>query len=380
MTLSILLTPFRWFKREFIPFRILDRYLFFDFLKNFAGTLILLTSMIVIYEFTNNMKYLVSSKVQQSHVYFYILYSVPGMIVQVASPALMFSVCFVVGQYSVNKELVAIMVAGVSFLRIITPILFFGFFVWMFMTFFSQFVVIPANKQAQIEYSYMAKGANRLIDFVYQFHVKGKNGFYYVYWIDEKENTVKGGFNYVDIGEDGLPNYTVSSQKAKFVENPHHWILYDVEEIRFNSDLEVVSREKIPEKNYPFPEDIKYFSRPTRNPEQMNFFELAEEIESRIGKGIPYRDVLVQRHVTFAMPLMSFIVVALGALAGAITKRSAGVASLGLTIAVVLLYYILYSTAKTLAENGGLPIWLGIWITPFLFITAAYVLYKKMNI
>ena len=112
----------------------------------------------------------------------------------------------------------------------------------------------------------------------------------------------------------------------------------------------------------------------------MNFFELAEEIESRIIKGIPYRDVIVQRHATFAMPLMSFVVVALGALAGAITKRSAGVASLGLTIAVVLLYYILYSTMKTLAENGGLPIWFGIWFTPTLFISAAYILYRRMNI
>jgi len=380
MTLKLLLTPFYWIKREFIPFRILDRYLFFDFLKNFLGTLILLTSMIVIYEFTNNMKYLVSSKVNQLHVYLYILYSVPGMVVQVVSPALMFSVCFVVGQYSVNKELVAIMVAGVSFLRIITPILFFGFCIWIFMTFFSQFIVIPANKNAQIEYSYMIKGANKLVDFVYQLHIKGKNGFYYVYWIDEKENTVKGGFNYIDISPDGLPNYVVASQKAKFTPSPHNWTLYDVEEIRFNKDLEIVSREKYPEKNYPFPEDVSYFSKPTRNPEQMNFFELAEEIESRIIKGIPYRDVIVQRHVTFAMPLMSFVVVALGALAGAITKRSAGVASLGLTIAVVLLYYILYSTMKTLAENGGLPIWFGIWFTPVLFISAAYILYRRMNI
>ncbi|GBF50243.1 permease [Leptospira ryugenii] len=377
---SIILKPILWIKREFIPFRILDRYLFFDFLKNFLGTLILLTSMIVIYEFTNNMKYLVSSKVDQTHVYLYILFSVPGMIVQVVSPALMFSVCFVVGQYSVNKELVAIMVAGVSFLRIITPILFFGFCAWIFMSFFTQFVVIPANKKAQIEYSYMIKGANKLVDFVYQLHIKGKKGFYYVYWIDEKESMIKGGFNYIEINADGLPNFVVSSQKAKFTPEPHNWTLYDVEEIKFNDKIEVISRKKIESKDYPFPEDIQYFSKPTRNPEQMNFFELAEEIESRIIKGIPYRDVIVQRHATFAMPLMSFVVVALGALAGAITKRSAGVASLGITIAVVLLYYILYSTMKTLAENGGLPIWFGIWFTPVLFITAAYFFYKRMNI
>lgn len=380
MNFQSLLYPFYWFKKEFIPFRIIDRYLFFDFLKNFLGTLIMLTAMIVIYKFTDSMKYLVSSKVSQSHVYLHILYSVPAMIDQVVPPALMFSVCFIIGQFSVNKELVAIMVAGVSFLRIITPILFFGFVVWILMTIFGQLVVIPSNRLAQIEYSIMAKGSNRLIDFVYQFHVKGKNGFYYVYWIDEKESMVKGGFNYIEISPEGLPLYTVSSQKAKFIPKPHSWILYDVEEVTFNEDLEVLSRTRIPEKTYFFKEDISYFSRPTRNPEEMNFFELADEIESRIIKGIPYRDVIVHRHTAFALPLMSFVVVAIGALAGAITKRSAGVASLGLTIAVVLLYYILNSTAKTLAENGGLPIWFGIWLTPVVFIVAAYFLYRRMNI
>ncbi|MDF3819473.1 LptF/LptG family permease [Leptospira sp. 96542] len=372
--------PIRWFKQEFIPFRIIDKYILFDFLKNFAGTLIMLTSMIVIYKFTDVMKYLVSSKVAQSHVYLHVLYSMPAMVDQVVPPALMFSVCFVIGQFSVNKELVAIMVAGVSFLRIITPILFFGFIIWILMTIFGQFVVIPANKKAQIEYSIMAKGSNRLIDFVYQFHVKGKKGFYYVYWIDEKESMVKGGFNYIEVSEDGLPVYTVSSQKAKYIASPHSWTLYDLEEVRFNSELEIVSRTKYAEKTYPFPEDLNYFSKPTRNPEEMNFFELADEVESRILKGIPFRDVVVHQHMAFAMPLMSFVVVAIGALAGAITKRSAGVASLGLTIAVVLLYYIINSTTKTLAENGGLPIWLGIWITPTIFIAAAYYLYRKMNI
>ncbi|MBM9590311.1 LptF/LptG family permease [Leptospira sp. 201903075] len=378
--MNLLLTPFLWFKKEFIPFRTLDRYLFLDFFKTFLGTLIMLTSMIVIYKFTDVMKYLVSSKVNQVHVYLHVLYSLPSMVDQVVAPALMFSVCFVIGQFSVNKELVAMMVAGVSFIRIITPILFFGIAIWLVMTLFGQTVVIPANKQAQIEFSIMAKGSNRLIDFVYQLHIKGKKGFYYVYWIDEKDNTVKGGFNYIEITPDGHPTYTVSSQKAKFIPSPHSWVLYDAEEVRFNENLELVSRIKYPEKTYDFPEDLAYFSKPIRNPEEMNFFELADEIQSRITKGIPFRNVIIQQHMAFAMPLMSFVVVTLGALAGAITKRSAGVASLGLTIAVVLLYYILNSTAKTLAENGALPIWIGMWMTPVIFTSAAYLLYRRMNI
>jgi lipopolysaccharide export system permease protein len=351
-----------------------------EFFTTFIGTLLMLTAMILVYEVTNNMKYFVESRESPVYTYLYIAYSIPSMVVQVISPSLMFSVCFVVGQFSANKELVSIMVAGVSFLRIVSLILAFGFFMWIFVAIFTQFVVIPSNKKAQNNYSYMVKGAGKMTDLVYQYHVKGKEGFYYVYWYDVKESAVKGGFNYIKVLPGGLPEYVISAQRANFKSETKIWELIDIEEIHFNDNLEVTKYEKIANKAYNFPESIDYFSKPTRNADGLNFFELGEEIEERKFKGIPYKDLIVERHATFAMPLMSFIVVSIGALAGALTKKSAGVASLGITIAVVLLYYIFYSTGRSLAENGGIPAFAAIWFTPVLFIGGAYYLYKKMNV
>jgi LPS export ABC transporter permease LptG len=351
-----------------------------EFFTTFIGTLLMLTAMILVYEITNNMKYFVESRESPVYAYLYVAFSIPSMVVQVISPSLMFSVCFVVGQFSANKELVSIMVAGVSFLRIVSLILFFGFFMWIFVAFFNQFVVIPSNKKAQNNYSYMIKGAGRLTDLVYQYHVKGKEGFYYVYWYDVKESAVKGGFNYIKVLPGGLPEYIISAQRADYKIDSKSWYLTDIEEIHFDKNIEVTSYEKIPNKTYNFPEAIDYFSKPTRNPDGLNFWELGDEIEERKAKGIPYRDLVVERHATFAMPLMSFVVVTIGALAGALTKKSAGVASLGITIAVVLLYYIFYSTGRSLGESGGIPAFVAIWFTPALFIGGAYFLYKKMNV
>lgn len=371
---------FREWKAEFFPIRILDRYLFMEFFKTFLGTLLMLTVMIIVYEITNTMKYFVENKQNAMYAYLYIGYSIPSMMTQVISPSLMFSVCFVVGQFSANKELVSVMVAGVSFLRIITPILVFGFVMWLFVAFFNQFIVIPSNKLAQYNQSFMIKGAGRITDLVYQYHVKGKEGFYYVYWYDDKASAIKGGFNYIKVPPGGLPEYVISAQRAEYNAENRNWRLLEVEEIRFTEDLKVAKVERVPERVYEFPEAINYFSKPTRNPDGLNFWELGDEIEDRKFKGVPYRDLVVQRHAIFAMPLMSFVVVAIGALAGALTKKSAGVASLGITIAIVLLYYIFYSTGRSLGESGGVPPWFAIWYTPVLFIGGAYVLYKKMNV
>lgn len=364
----------------FYPVRILDKYVFLDFFKVFLGTLVMLTTMILVYEITNQLKYFVESKETASYAYQYILFSIPSMVFQVVAPSLMFSVCFTIGQLNAGKELVAMMVAGVSFFRIVFPILAFGLLIWILMIFFTQFAVIPGNKIAQKNQSYMIRGAGRLTDLVYQFHVKGKEGFYYVYWYDEKESSIKGGFNYIRILPEGLPDYVVSAEKAIYRKESNDWLLTNVEELVFNKNLEIEKIQKFSEKVYNFPESIDYFSKPIRNPEGLNFWELGEEMEIRKAKGVPYLDLIVQRHEQLAMPFMCFVVVFIGSLAGAITKKSAGVASLGITIAVVLFYYIFYSTMKSLSENGAIPVWLGVWLTPFLFLTAGYFSYKKLNL
>jgi lipopolysaccharide export system permease protein len=111
----------------------------------------------------------------------------------------------------------------------------------------------------------------------------------------------------------------------------------------------------------------------------MNLFELSAEIEVRKNKGVPFSD-LEERHAIFAVPIMCLIVVIIGAIAGAYTTKSAGVMSLGISVGVVFLYYIMYSTGKSLGENGGIPPWVAVWSTSIFFFGVSYFLYKKFNL
>jgi lipopolysaccharide export system permease protein len=77
---------------------------------------------------------------------------------------------------------------------------------------------------------------------------------------------------------------------------------------------------------------------------------------------------------------MSIIVVIIGAISGTFTKKSAGIASLGITIGIVLLYYILFSIGKSLAENGGIHPTIGVWFTPILFLVISLYLIRKFNL
>ena len=360
--------------------KLLDRYVFFEFLRIFLGTLVMLIGILLISLLMDNMKNFVNSEAGQSHSVLFVLYNIPQLTVTVSSPALMFAVCFVIGQFSVNKELVSMMSAGLSFYRIITPLVMFGFVIWFLALIISETIVRPFNSAAENEMSYILKGMGVVKDLVYQYHIKGKSGFYYIYLYDEKDKKIKGGFNYIHMKKNGLPDFTVSGNNATYNEQDKSWLIEQVEEIRFDEELKIAEYNKYFEKKYSFNESVEYFLKPSKNVNEMNFFELGDEIGTRMSKGIPYYDLLVERHSIVAMPIMNIIVVIIGAIAGSFTKRSAGVASLGITIVIVLLYYIIFSAGKSLGETGVIPAGLAVWFTPGLFLGVTFWLYKRFNL
>lgn len=366
--------------KKILGMRLLDRYLFSEFVKTFLGTVVLLTGILLISTLMDNLKVFIASKEASYHIYLFLLYSIPKMVVWVIPSALMFAVCFIVGQFSTNKELVSTMAAGVSFYRTVRPLFFFGALMWLFVLFSNEFVVRSLNSLAAYEHSVLLKGVGTKTDLVYQLHIKGKEGFYYVYWYDDTRKSVRGGFNYIKINKKNLADYVISAQNAIYDAKKDEWTLEQIEEIIFDESMNIKSFKKYEQKVYKFPENADYFKKPVKKVEEMNFAELTEEMEIRKNKGIPYNDLAVERHSVFALPLMCLIVVIIGAIAGAYTKKSAGVASLGITIIVVLIYYILYSAGKSLGENGVLPPSVSVWSTSVLFLILSYVLYKKFNL
>lgn len=340
----------------------------------------MLVGILIISQVMDNMKTFIASKESTLHIYLFLFYNLPKMATLVLPMALMFSVCFVVGQFSTNKELVAAMAAGVSFYRIVTPIFVFGGFMWIFMLLLSEVVVRPFNTLAAYEYSLIQKGVGTKTDLVYQLHIKGKEGFYYVYWYDAPTKSVRGGFNYIKLNQKNLAEYVISAQNAKYNETEKNWKLEKIEEIYFDEKMKVQSYTRYNEKIYNFPESADYFSKPRKKVEEMNLFELSAEIEVRKNKGVPFSDLEVERHAIFAVPIMCLIVVIIGAIAGAYTTKSAGVMSLGISVGVVFLYYIMYSTGKSLGENGGIPPWAAVWSTSIFFFGVSYFLYKKFNL
>lgn len=376
--MSILRFPKYLFKELFPP-KLIDKYIFSEFIKTFLGTLILLTGIMLISQVMDNLRNFINSKQAPFHIGLFLIYSMPKMVIAVIPASLMFSVCFIVGQFNVNKELVSIMAAGVSFYRATLTIFLTGFLLSITVFFFSEYLVRPANSFANEELSIILKGIGTKKDLVYQLNTKGKEGFYYIYWYDNERKMIRGGFNYIKLSSLNFPEMILSAQNASYSESTGLWTLEKVEEIQLDNKLDIKGYDVYEAKSYSLPEKPEYFQKPLKSTEQMNFVELTEAIQERKDKAKGYYDLEVERQTIFALPFMSILVVIIGAISGTFTKKSAGIASLGITIGIVLVYYILFSIGKSLAENGGIHPAIGVWATPFLFVLVCIYLIRKFN-
>ena len=357
--------------------KLLDKFIFFNFLKIFLGTILALTILMTISMVIDNTKTFVETKQSNSQIYLYVLASLPKMISTVLTPSIMFSSCFVISQISVSKELLAMTTAGISFFRVIRLMIVFGLFLSVFSIFFNEFVVKHTNKVAQNQISLIEGGSGNFKNLVYQYHIKGLKGFYYAHYFEPKTKSIKGGFSYIEQNKEGIPLFIISGKNATYNNSTKLWTLTEVQEINFDKLANIESIKKFEKKEYSFPEANTYFEKVKKSVEEMNFLELEDEIKVRKQKGMAYFDLLVEQQAIFALPFMNLIILIIGCFAGSLSEKSAGVASLGITIGIVLVYYIIYSIFKSLGDGGQISPYIAAWFTPFLFLLVSFFFYKK---
>lgn len=357
--------------------KIIDRYIgkefVFGFLLAVFGLTLMFMSMTVLE--TLGME----SNQSKDYLYKYYLYMIPQTIVFVIPAAMMFSVCFIVAQFSNAREMVACFSAGISFYRVIMPILIFAMLVSLMIVPFQNYIVTPSNRAASENMNQYRKNTRTMENVVWQTNLKGKEGYYFVYFFDREKDRIIGGFHIMEMNGK-VPRRMLQARQAYYNEDGS-WTLKLVKDVHFRDDLTVEKTDLKPEMNITLPEDKNFFANPMRDPNELSFGELIDEIEFRESNGftaVPYR---VQVHASLSFPFMCFIVALVGAIAGNMgSLRSGGplIRALLLSTATIFFYQLAFRIGQNLGETGILPPFAAGWgPTGFFALAAVYLIHKN---
>ena len=114
---------------------------------------------------------------------------------------------------------------------------------------------------------------------------------------------------------------------------------------------------------------------------EMTLKEIHAEIKKVKSKHFSAQRLLTEFHRKIAFSFAAFIFVLIGVPLAIRSQRGDKSASVGITIILTLIYYILLTLGKTLAENGTLPPIVAMWSPNVIMGTVgAYLLYQVQKV
>jgi lipopolysaccharide export LptBFGC system permease protein LptF len=149
-----------------------------------------------------------------------------------------------------------------------------------------------------------------------------------------------------------------------------HWTLAMGTERTFNptGKRSIITFEE--RSDYVIPHSFQEFRRETKDPEDMNYQELAKYIETLRASGYDASKYVVDLRAKFSYPVVSFVMVIIGFPFALRSPRSGAAMGLGLSVFIGLTYWIVLQLGISLGHANMLPPTLAAWISHILFAAA----------
>jgi lipopolysaccharide export system permease protein len=277
-----------------------------------------------------------------------------------------------VGRLSERNEVIALRTSGWSLTRLAVPIIAAGVVVGAMTLAMNEYVVPRTETRYNELLAAALGGPARIVRENVQFReqVNGVESIFYARQLDTRDGTMTG---VVVVQFQGLrPSRLIEAEIARY--SPAGWVLENGALYLLGSSGGVSTRfeqMRIALKRTP-PQIVP----PRGDPAQMTIGELRAQIDRLHAAGENVARYVVNLHLKMAVPASSVMFALLAVPLGLRPHRSGRSTGLGLTVAVLLGYYLMTSITVTLGERGQLaPFWAAWAPNVVLAVTGSYLLW-----
>ncbi len=343
--------------------RTLDRYIAGLYLKVWIICVVGAPLLFIIIKLTDDLDTYLARGLTVKQVMLAYLYDFPfqmGLSFPVAS---LFGAVFTVALMSRNFEITAAKASGISFYRIIAPILVLGVLVSAAGLALGELVPITNRLRAEALEERASSSRSVRARFVY-----GADGGR-AYSI-RRLVAFEGRIEDITIDREGTgpeyPTYRIHAPAAEW--NEGDWRLLDgyVHFYPVPGHVVTFAFDTLYQRDFrETPVDL--LAEP-KDPEEMNYRELGRFIQSIERSGGDARELVVEQALKIAFPLACLIVVVFGSALGSSTGRRGPAMGVGIALATVLVYLLSVRISQGMGAGGVLPPILAAWLPNLLFL------------
>ena len=356
--------------------KILDRYIMGQFLKIFLICVLGVPFLFQVIDLTDRLDNFLSDGVGQSQVVAFYFYQLPYQMMLAFPIACLLAAVFTVSRMTRHFEVTAAKAGGISFYRLVAPMLFLGMGISLLALSLSD-LVPEANRRAA---EAIDNDEEREFDVRLNFVYRGDEGrYYFVRRLDAAGGTMK----YIKIDREGTgheyPTYSVSAPDARWDTTEARWVI-EKGHLRYTPARDRVIDVAFDEMwQAPFRETPYDLLAKAKAPEEMSYAELGRFIEALERSGENPKKEMVQQALKIAFPFTCFIIVLFGAPLANSTRRGGPALSIGLALATTIIFLTLIRVGEALGAAGVLPPVAAAWFPNGIFFVAGLGLMARVK-
>lgn len=338
--------------------RILDRYILKSVLAIFVGCFLTFLFLYIIVDLFAHLDEILKQRVNPIILFQYYLAYLPIIFVQVAPIACLLSTLYTFGRLNRNNEIVAMRSAGLSIFQITKTIIVFAIIAsvaifWINDKFVPSSLSLTERIKDQMETG-TKRAQTKEHEDINNLSMYGlKNRLFFVNKFSLSTNTMEG---ITVLEQDEQQNITKKIVANKGVYHDGLWRFYQGMTYNFDANGQIVGGPQyLEEEIMNIPETPHEFFEQRKRQDFMTIAQLDKYIWklSKSGATTALRNLKVDFYQRFTFPLTSIIIVLLGIpFSLKIKKRATGLSSLGLSIMVGFLYYVLNAVSIALGKAG----------------------------
>jgi LPS export ABC transporter permease LptG len=351
----------------------LDRYVLSRFTTTLAGCAVSFFTLFAVYEFVNLIDDLVERDLPVTLALRYLEFRSPWILAQILPISCLVATMLAFGVMTRFNEVTATKASGISIYRLATPVVLVTLALCT-LAYVNHDSLLPYSNRKAIQIKDVIRGRSpRSYQSRQQRWVFGEQGRLYNY-----KNYVQPPLPVLPAANAGTfqgfsvyylepSTYTLLGRiyAREASHNGSRWVLREGWKRDFSNGGE--SFETFAEKEFDFAEGPGYFIREWKTPEQMSFTELRRFVRNLRQRGYDAQELTVDMYGKTAFPLLPLTMVIVALPFCFRGGKRGSLYGVGIAIALVALFLLVFSTTNALGGIGLMPPFLAAWAPNLLF-------------
>lgn len=340
--------------------RILDRYILKSVLVIFLSCIFVFLFMYIIIDILSHLEDILKQQTNIQLLIQYYLSYMPIMFVQVAPFACLLSTLYAFGKLTHENEIIAMRSSGLSVFQISKTVIIMGLLMSLSVFWISDRLVpqsLALSERTKLQMEDGKKIKEKRQEIIVNLAIYGlKNRLFFINKFNSEANTMEG-ITILEHDEEQNITRKIVANRGAYVDGL--WKFYQSITYNFDRNGQVIEEPQfLEEEVMAIPESPDDFMRQRQRPELMTIAQLQDYIWrlSKSGATTVIRNFKIDLYQRFTAPFINLVIILLGIpFALKMRKRSTGISSIGISILVGFLYYVLDAVSIALGKGGILP-------------------------